>query len=199
MRRCALVVALVVAGCSEFGPRGPEGPPGTPGGPPGPPGPQGIQGPAGPPGSTGPAGPVGPPGAAAAGADFEGSLVIPEDVYARLFGLSLPTSLQAGGVVAYVNVVSSNGIDVESSQCTVSIAIVSWHGEVWVEPSSPTCARAESEGGGLVVTFDTSYDGTNGIVLIRAASALSSPRPTLTARYSVRNLGRDAGLVPFAF
>jgi len=176
MRRCAVIAALIIAGCTEYGP---QGEPGTPGGPPGPAGPQGPAGPG-------------------AGADFAGTVVLPYGVSSRLFGLSLPTSMQAGGVVAHVNVVSSNGVDVESSQCTVSVAIVNRVGDVWVEPSPATCARAQSAGGGLNITFDTTYEGTTGIVLIKATSGLN-PHPTITARYSVGNLASDAGLVPFAY
>ena len=123
---------------------------------------------------------------------------MPNNIFENLFGLSLPTSMQAGGIVAHVNVFSTNGVDVESSQCTLSVAIVNRLGEVWVTSSPANCVRAQSAGAGLNVTFDTMYDGPTGVVLIRATSALK-PAPTLTARYSVRNVSPDAGLAPFAF
>ncbi|WP_248362673.1 hypothetical protein [Anaeromyxobacter oryzae] len=125
--------------------------------------------------------------------------MVPNNVFSTLFGLALPTSMEAGGVVAYVNVVSSNGVDVESSQCTLSVAIVSRQGEAWVGSSPPTCARAQSAGGGLNVTFDTTWEGTNGVILVRATSALKPTPTSVTARYVVRNVASDAGLVPFAY
>lgn len=174
---------------------GPAGPMGATGpvGAAGPIGPRGLTGPEGP---MGPEGPEGPPGPPAPGADFVGTAVLQNAVFTPLFALKLPTSMQSGGVVAYVNVASTNNVEVESSQCTTNVAIVSWNGEVWIEASPPTCARAQSAGG-LTVAFDTTWDGTTGTVLIRATSALK-PTPTLKARYAVKNLASSAGLVPVA-